>query len=109
MTWYDISFVKYSQNHEFVFDLLMNHLISRFQNIKMPSQTSSYSFLQLSTDMKESAVKVRMEKMLSMLENVVKEPFKGHLCYFQKDELLLWLWNYFERKDKEYYVLALSR
>ena len=56
------------------------------------------------TDMKESAMKVRMEKMLSMLDNVVKESFKGHCAIF-KGKRCDYDIKYFERKGKGYYVI----
>ena len=54
--------------------------------------------------MKESAVKVRVEKMLSMLDNVVKESFKGHYAIF-KGKRCDYDIKYFERKGKGYYVI----
>ena len=56
------------------------------------------------TDMKESAMKVRMEKMLSMLDNVVKESFKGHCAIF-KGKRCDYDIKYFERKGKGYYII----
>ena len=54
--------------------------------------------------MKESAVKVKVEKMLSMLDNVVKESFKGHCAIF-KGKRCDYDIKYFERKGKGYYVI----
>ena len=54
--------------------------------------------------MKESAVNVRVEKMLSMLDNVVKESFKGHYAIF-KGKRCDYDIKYFERKGKGYYVI----
>ena len=56
--------------------------------------------------MKESAVKVRVEKMLSMLDNAVKESFKGHYAIFKgKRYGCDYDIKYFERKGKGYYVI----
>ena len=49
-------------------------------------------------------MKVRVEKMLSMLDNVVKESFKGHCAIF-KGKRCDYDIKYFERKGKGYYVI----
>ena len=47
---------------------------------------------------------VRVEKMLSMLDNVTKESFKGHYAIF-KGKRCDYDIKYFERKGKGYYVI----